>query len=82
MNVEVPVKTEAQQILDALAEQGAKLDKLTKATNEMGANLQWIIERAGSLFEMFASPQMMQMLPQMMGGAFGAMPGQEDHSGR
>lgn len=81
MNIEVPVKTEAQQILDALAAQGERLDKLTEAVNQMGANMQWVIERAGSIFEMFASPQMMAMLPQMMGGAFGAMPGQENHSG-
>lgn len=81
MNIEVPVKTEAQQILDALEAHGQKLEKLTEAVNQMGANTQWIIERAGSLFEMFSSPQMMAMLPQMMGGAFGAMPGQENHGG-
>ena len=64
MNIEVPAQTEAKQILE-------KLDKQTEAINAMGANIQWIVENVQGIFQMFGSPQMMAMLPQMMNGAIG-----------
>ena len=66
MNVEVPAETEAKQILN-------KLDKQTEAINAMGANIQWIVENVQGIFQMFSSPQMMAMLPQMMSGAMSTM---------
>jgi hypothetical protein len=69
--------TETQQLLAAQELQGEKIDRLAEAVNGLGGNIQWIIDNVQGIFQMFGSPQMMAMLPQMMSGAMGAMPGQE-----
>ena len=71
--------TEAQQILAALEEHGKKIEALTDAVNGLGANIQWIIDNVQGIFQMFASPQFMSMLPQMMQG--GMPDGGEPESG-
>lgn len=41
-------------------------DKLVEATNNLGKNMQWIIDNVQGIFQMFQSPQFMQALPSMM----------------
>jgi hypothetical protein len=78
MNVEVPAKTEAAQILDGIARIEARQQATVEALNKLGANVQWIINGVSPIMEMMGNPQMMSMLPGLMGGAMGAMtPGKE-----
>jgi hypothetical protein len=76
---ETPVKTEIQQLLEQQAELIARQDRLVEAVNSTGEKVQWVIDRAQGIFEMFASPQMMAMLPSMMNGAMGAFPAGEEN---
>lgn len=65
---EPAAETEAKQILAALEKHSEKVAALTDAVNGLGANVQWIIENVQGIFQMFASPQFMSMLPNMMQG--------------
>lgn len=71
---EVPVKTEAQQLLDKMDELAARQDGVAAALNKLGEDFQWAIGQVQGIFQMFGSPQMMAMLPQMMNGAMSAVP--------
>lgn len=65
---DVPVLTDTEKILAAEAETQERLQKLTDAVNGMGANLQWIVDNAQNIFQMFSNPAFMSMLPSMMSG--------------
>lgn len=43
--------------------------RLVSAVNGLGQNIQWIIDNAKGIFEMFQSPQFMAALPSMMNPA-------------
>lgn len=43
--------------------------RLVSAVNGLGQNVQWIIDNAKGIFEMFQSPQFMAALPSMMNPA-------------
>jgi hypothetical protein len=77
--------TEARQILAGIERLEERLGKLTEAFNATGANVEWIVQNVQGIFQMFASPQMMSMLPAMMGGAMQAAQVPQDgdgHAGR
>lgn len=65
---DVPVETEAQQILSKQQEVLDAIGQLTTAVNGLGANVQWIIDNVQGIFQMFSNPAFMAQLPQMMGG--------------
>jgi hypothetical protein len=65
---EVPVETEAAQILDRQQQTLDAVNKLIEAVNGLGANVQWIIDNVQGIFQMFSNPAFMAQLPQMMGG--------------
>lgn len=63
---EAPAPTEAQQILASLDELKGLQARHTEAVNALGQNVQWIIDQAKGIFEMFSNPAFMSMIPQMM----------------
>jgi len=67
---ETTALTELDEMRQEIEAQSQRIVQLTEAVNGMGENLQWIIENAKGIFEMFHSPAFRSMLP-MMGG----MPG-------
>jgi phage-related protein len=69
---EAPAETEAQQILAGLRDLGSKLDKHTDALNNVGVNVQWIIDNVQGLFQMFHNPAFGGLLGSMLSGG---MPG-------
>ena len=64
---ETTALTELQEMRQEMTIQSQRLMELTDAVNGMGANLQWIIENAQGIFQMFQSPAFRSMIP-MMGG--------------
>jgi hypothetical protein len=70
--------TETERLLAAMERLEARQTAVAEAVNGVGEKIQWIIERTEGIFQTFGSPQMMSMLPQMMSGAMGAVPGMED----
>lgn len=78
---EVPAETDAEQIkaelqaVKDLIENSVlpRLDNHADGINALGANVQWIVQNAQGIFQMFASPQFMsQMTNVLMGGMNGA----------
>lgn len=65
---EIPVQTEAAQILQSQQALQERVEQLITAVNGLGANVQWIIDNVQGIFQMFSSPQFMAQLPKMMGG--------------
>lgn len=65
---EIPVQTEAAQILESQQALQERVEQLITAVNGLGANVQWIIDNVQGIFQMFSSPQFMAQLPKMMGG--------------
>lgn len=73
---DIPAETDPERILSALDlldekfdRQNARLDSHAEAINGIGMNIQWLVDNAKHLFEMFGNPQFMKMLPQMMNPA-------------
>lgn len=64
---ETTALTELQELTDRQDAVEKRLMTLTDAVNGMGANLEWIIENAQGIFQMFQSPAFKSMIP-MMGG--------------
>jgi len=65
---EAPAQTDTEKIL-ASNEETQRLVRLqTEAINNLGANVQWIIDNVKGIFEMFSNPQFMSMIPNMMQG--------------
>lgn len=65
---EVPVMTDIERVeakVDLLLD---KHDALIEAVNGLGTNMQWVIDNAKNVFQMFSNPQFMAQLPTMMGG--------------
>lgn len=74
---ETTALTELQEMRQEMVTQSQRLMELTDAVNGMGENLQWIIENAQGIFQMFQSPAFKSMIP-MMGGMPNAGPGAAD----
>lgn len=70
---EVPAETEARQILDTLALQGARIDRLVESHNLVGEQVQWIVDNCKMIFEMFHSPMFRSMMPGAMSAAAAGM---------
>jgi hypothetical protein len=62
---DAPVETDIEKIVRLHEENSARLDALTEAINNLGQNIQWVIDNAKGIFEMFSNPAFMS---QMMGG--------------
>ena len=73
---ETTALTELQEMNDRLMAVETRLMQQTEALNSLGENVQWVIDNAKGIFEMFHSPAFRQMLP-MMGG-HGGGPGTPD----
>lgn len=65
---EVPATTDIERLIAAQEKVAEALNAQTAAINGLGQNVQWVIDRAQGIFEMFSNPAFMSMLPQMMGG--------------
>jgi hypothetical protein len=68
---ETPAITDIDRLILAQEQTQAKLEALTEAVNGLGLNVQWVIDNAKGIFQMFSNPQFMAQLPQMMGGNHG-----------
>lgn len=68
MNVEYPVKTESQQILEGLDQLNKRFDRQAEGLNNIGENLTWLVQNTQGLFAMFQSPAFLQQISSMMGG--------------
>lgn len=66
---EIPADTDAERIIKALDILSARLDSFAQAINGLGTNQQWLIDQAQGIFQMFASPQFLAALPNMMNPA-------------
>jgi hypothetical protein len=62
---DTPAETDIEKIVRLHEENSARLDALTDAVNGLGSNIQWVIDNAKGIFEMFSNPAFMS---QMMGG--------------
>lgn len=71
---EIPVETEARQILQKLDEQGERIDNLTAALNGLGSNVQWALDNLKGIFDMMGNPMAQSMLGSVMAGAMGGIP--------
>src|SRR5215469_16980602 len=74
---EFPAQTDPEKILAALENQAIKIDHLTDAINGLGENLQWLINQAQGIFQVFSSPQFMS---QILSGAVNAGSGPAEPS--
>lgn len=66
---DLPEETDAAKILAALDQLSERIDAHAEAINGLGMNVQWIVDNAKGLFQMFGDPKFMQMLPNMMNPA-------------
>lgn len=63
------IKQLLRQALDAQAALNMRLDGQAVGINNIGENLNWLVQNTQGLFQMFASPQFVsQMSNMMMGG--------------
>lgn len=65
---ETPVMTDIDRLILAQEQTQAELREVKEALNGLGANMQWVIDNAKGIFQMFSSPTFMAQLPHMMGG--------------
>lgn len=73
---EYPVETDAAEIKRMLHDVNVRLDYVNErldghanGINAIGSNMQWMVDNVKGLFQMFASPQFMsQMSNMLMGG--------------
>lgn len=65
---ETPVMTDIDRLILAQEETQRRLDVQTEALNNLGANVQWIIDNAKGIFEMFSNPAFMGQMMGQMGG--------------
>ena len=78
LSVEYPAMTDAEKILAALDNcqsllmsiQG-RLDGQAQGINSIGENLQWLVSNTQGLFQMFASPQFVSQMSNMLMGGVG-----------
>jgi hypothetical protein len=61
--------TQMDEALLKLDEYAAVLKEHGDAINNLGANVQWIVDNVQGIFQMFNSPQFMSMMPGMLGAA-------------
>jgi len=65
---DIPADTDLERVLKALDQMSERQDKFAEAINNLGLNVQWIVDNVQGIFQMFGSPQFAAMLPQMMSG--------------
>lgn len=68
-----------EQILSELEATNQRLDLYREALNGTGENVAWLVQNLQGLFQMFASPQFMSQMSNMLTGAVGnaGQPGPE-----
>lgn len=72
---ESPDETDIKRLFARQEALEAQIAAQTAALNGLGANVQWVIDHAKGIFEMFGNPQFMAQLPAMpSGGIPGAGP--------
>lgn len=67
---DLPAETDIERVIIALDKLAETQQKQTEAINALGTNIQWIIDNAQGIFQMFNSPQFMSMIGGAMGGGF------------
>jgi hypothetical protein len=74
------IKTLLNQVLERQGALDARLDGQAAGINAIGENLTWLVQNTQGLFQMFASPQFVSQMTNMMMGAMpgGRQPGPED----
>ena len=75
MNEEYPVQTDAEEIkelirqaLDGQKAINERLDRYVSPLNSIGENMTWLVQNVQGIFQMFASPQFMSQMSQMISG--------------
>lgn len=75
---EYPAMTDAEKIIQMLenlqhdfGQMQMRLDSQAQGINAIGGNLQWLVENVQGLFQMFASPQFMSQMSNMLVGGLG-----------
>lgn len=68
---EAPAVTDIQKVLQNQELILEKLSAHATAINALGANVQWVVDNAGNIFQMFQNPAFMANLPSVMGGMIG-----------
>jgi len=72
------IKQLLRQVLEAQNALNLRLDGQAVGINNVGENLNWLVQNTQGLFQMFASPQFVsQMTNMMMSGMGGAKPDDE-----
>lgn len=66
---EFPAATEIELVHYKLDHLKDRQDRMVEAINGLGANIQWVIDNAKGIFQMFQSPEFMASLPGMMNPA-------------
>lgn len=64
---DIPADTDAERIIKALDALGERQDAFAEAVNNLGSNVQWMVDNVQGIFQMFSSPAFMSMIPQMLG---------------
>lgn len=81
------IKRELNRLNDNIEGLNDRLDKQATGINDVGKNMQWIVENVQGIFQMFGSPQFMSQMSNMMMGAGvnagsqSANPGPDDFDG-
>lgn len=65
---DLPAETDIERVIIALDKLAETQQKQTEAINALGTSIQWIIDNAQGIFQMFSSPQFMSMISGAMGG--------------
>lgn len=64
-----PALTQMDEALGLLNEVEATLKAHAEAINNLGRNVQWIVDNVQGIFQMFNSPQFTSMMPGILGAA-------------
>lgn len=71
---EAPDETDIKRLFAQQAATDQRIDVLIDAVNGLGVNLQWLIDNAKGIFQMFSNPQFIAQMSGGLGGMFGGAP--------
>jgi hypothetical protein len=66
-------ETDIEKLFRLIEEQSERMDRQADAINNLGENLQWMIDMAKPLLEMLNSPMFGAMAPGLMSGAMSGL---------
>lgn len=75
------IKQLLRQVLEAQSAIMMRLDNQAIGINSIGENMQWLVQNVQGIFQMFASPQFMSQMSNMLMGGMGNGGRQDDSTG-